>query len=126
MTTQTYVHYDPETFEFLGFYNLKRKDVPEPKALYKSDTFIDDIGQHTHFDPEKMEFYTPVDVQESQNVEQQRRWRDRELRDTDVYMLPDFPISPKDREAVTAYRQQLRDFTLSWKKPKKPNFLKKE
>ena len=33
------------------------------------------------------------------------------LKQSDVYMLPDFPISDEDRQKVIEYRQQLRDIT---------------
>ncbi len=41
---------------------------------------------------------------------QKRSERDTMLRSTDVYMLPDFPISDEERELYRQYRQYLRDF----------------
>lgn len=40
-----------------------------------------------------------------------KQLRDILLRSSDVYMLPDFPISQEERDEWIAYRQELRDFT---------------
>lgn len=37
--------------------------------------------------------------------------RDELLKDSDVYMIPDYPISDEDREKWRIYRQELRDLT---------------
>lgn len=63
-----------------------------------------------------------------------RQWRDKRLALTDVYVLPDFPITEEQRTAVMVYRQALRDLpnaiseadlenlkTLAW--PEKPDFM---
>ena len=58
-----------------------------------------------------------------------REDRDILLSKTDYLMLPDYPISDEDREAVAAYRQALRDISsqkgwpsnIEW--PKKPAIL---
>lgn len=55
--------------------------------------------------------------------------RDKLLKDTDKYLISDYPISPEDIEAVKAYRQALRDITeqsgfpknVQW--PVEPQFL---
>ena len=45
---------------------------------------------------------------QAQIEEQEREWRNRELARTDTLMiLPDYP----DKEALTTYRQALRDWT---------------
>ena len=44
-----------------------------------------------------------------QKAENKRSERDVMLRATDVYMLPDFPISDEERELYKQYRQYLRD-----------------
>lgn len=41
-----------------------------------------------------------------------RRKRDYLLSGTDYYILPDYPSTPDDVEAVKRYRQDLRDITL--------------
>jgi hypothetical protein len=38
-----------------------------------------------------------------------RQDRDNELRETDVYMLSDYPITPEKRQEMIEYRQWLRD-----------------
>lgn len=49
-----------------------------------------------------------------------REKRDNLLRQTDKYMLLDFPVSPEKREVYKSYRQQLRDIT---KQPNFPNIV---
>ena len=58
-----------------------------------------------------------------------RSQRDTKLSDTDYLIIPDYPISPEDLEAVKAYRQALRDIpeqsgfpkNVQW--PVEPQFL---
>ena len=58
-----------------------------------------------------------------------RSQRDAKLSATDYLVVPDYPISPEDLEAVKAYRQALRDITeqsglpknVQW--PVEPQFL---
>lgn len=38
-----------------------------------------------------------------------RQTRNEELRETDVYMLSDYPITPEKRQEMLEYRQWLRD-----------------
>lgn len=46
------------------------------------------------------------------------------LRETDKYMISDFPITPEQLEIVKQYRQELRDFTNNdYIMPNKPNFI---
>lgn len=40
-----------------------------------------------------------------------RQTRDGLLMETDKFMLPDYPLTEKQREDITKYRQQLRDIT---------------
>ena len=40
-----------------------------------------------------------------------RNVRDSLLQDTDVFMLPDYPISDSERNLYKAYRSYLRDYT---------------
>ena len=59
-----------------------------------------------------------------------RRERDKRISATDYILMPDYPISDDDREAVKAYRQALRDITkqdgfpidIVW--PEKPEVVK--
>ena len=39
--------------------------------------------------------------------------RNQALKDTAIYMLPDFPISDEQKELIKNYRQSLRDFPTS-------------
>ena len=46
------------------------------------------------------------------------------LKETDKYLLPDFPITPEQLELVKQYRQALRDFTNNdYIIPVKPDFI---
>jgi hypothetical protein len=50
--------------------------------------------------------------------------RDTILKDTDKYMLCDYPITPENLEIVKEYRQKLRDFTNNdYILPEKPSFI---
>lgn len=51
-------------------------------------------------------------------AEEKRNARDRLLQDSDIRMLPDFPISAEEKELWLLYRQYLRDIT---KDPAFPN-----
>ena len=51
--------------------------------------------------------------------------RNELLKDTDKYMLVDFPITPENLELIKQYRQALRDFTANdYIIPEKPDFIK--
>jgi len=39
-----------------------------------------------------------------------RQQRDEKLKETDKYMLPDYPITPEDLEKMKIYRQELRSY----------------
>ena len=47
---------------------------------------------------------------------EKRSVRDTYLKGTDKYVLPDFPITPEQKEKVLAYRKELRDL------PEQKNF----
>lgn len=51
-------------------------------------------------------------------AEEKRADRDRLLQDSDIRMLPDFPISAEEKELWLLYREYLRDIT---KDPAFPN-----
>lgn len=62
----------------------------------------------------------PVQDPEPDPVEQRearaRAIRNAYLQDTDVYMLPDFPVTPEERAVIAAYREYLRHLpdTAGW------------
>jgi hypothetical protein len=66
------------------------------------------------------------------NVEQLRQQRNNLLRQTDIYVLQDFPITPEQLIEVKAYRQFLRDYMAQFKDipttqptfPTIPSFIK--
>lgn len=49
----------------------------------------------------------PVEVMQKEV----RNVRDTLLQDTDVFMLPDYPITDTERELYKSYRSYLRDYT---------------
>lgn len=61
--------------------------------------------------------YEPKEPEEEM-AERKRADRDRLLQDSDIRMLPDFPISAEEKELWLLYRQYLRDIT---KEPAFPN-----
>lgn len=61
--------------------------------------------------------YEPQEPEEEM-AERKRADRDRLLQDSDIHMLPDFPISAEEKELWLLYRQYLRDIT---KDPAFPN-----
>lgn len=61
--------------------------------------------------------YEPQEPEEEM-AERKRADRDRLLQDSDIRMLPDFPISSEEKELWLLYRQYLRDIT---KDPAFPN-----
>jgi len=48
-----------------------------------------------------------------QQKEQVREVRNGYLQATDIYMIADFPITEEERNQYKAYRQYLRDYTIS-------------
>lgn len=53
--------------------------------------------------------YEPTDEELARQV---RDKRDRKLKETDWYMMPDYPADPETLEVVKNYRKALRDITL--------------
>lgn len=54
--------------------------------------------------------YAPAKLEE-ELAEEKRADRDRLLQDSDIRMLPDFPISAEEKELWLLYRQYLRNIT---------------
>ena len=53
-----------------------------------------------------------------------RQNRNQLLKDTDIYLIPDFPVTPENLILIKEYRQQLRDITINnFILPNKPNFI---
>lgn len=50
-------------------------------------------------------------------AKEKRENRDKFLQDSDVYMLPDFPITTEEKNLWLLYRQYLRDITKDEKFP---------
>ena len=73
--------------------------------------------------------YVPTDEELAERV---RSDRDEKLKETDFFVMPDYPSYPKDLEEVKTYRQALRDITkqsgfprnVTW--PEIPSVFKKD
>lgn len=73
--------------------------------------------------------YVPTDEELADRI---RRERDEKLKETDFFVMPDYPSDPKDLEEVKTYRQVLRDITkqsgfpkeVTW--PELPSVFKKD
>lgn len=116
-----YAAYDPETFKFIGFYNEDRKDLPENVIEVPRATFLTDKGQHTHINPD-IGYYTPPATEEEKR-QKRRLWRIGILRETDKFMLEDYPIDAQQRIELLAFRQALRDYPETGIRPTVPPFI---
>lgn len=113
-----YVSYNKDTFEFVGFYNDElHKVIPEPNSEIETTGHVERKGSHTHYNPATNVFYTPKEVSDKLEREQNISWRNSQLMQTDKYMISDYPISPVDKQTVIAYRQALRDYPETWIRP---------
>jgi len=115
-----YVAYNPSTFKFMGFFNEGRKDLPTTVAEVSRETFLEDKGQHTHYNPEIGSYYTPEEDVIARQIESDKIWRDYELRSSDLFMIEDYPITAQEKVEIKQYRQALRDFPQTRVKPTKP------
>jgi hypothetical protein len=53
-----------------------------------------------------------------------RNQRNQLLKDTDVYLVPDFPINSENLKLIKEYRQKLRDMTINnFIIPPQPDFI---
>ena len=53
-----------------------------------------------------------------------RQKRNQLLKDTDVYLVPNFPINPENLKLIKEYRQKLRDMTINnFIIPPQPDFI---
>jgi hypothetical protein len=73
--------------------------INENKPIITSYNSPDEVPEE--LDPNAKETY--------KNILRQKR--NQLLKDTDIYLIPDFPITPENLILIKQYRQQLRDFT---------------
>ncbi len=119
-----YVSFDPETNEFRGFFNEGRKDLPSTNIHeVNPETYMDDIGNHTHYDPITKIFYTPEADLEKRRIEDNTIWRNKTLQVSDIYMLEDFPITRIQRVELKKFRQDLRDYDRTGERIPVPEFI---
>jgi len=80
------------------------------EQIAELETFI------ANFDPATaIAWPAPLPAEEQERLT--RAERDRRLLATDYLLMPDYPISTADLEAVKAYRQQLRDLSTAQEWP---------
>lgn len=79
------------------------KDLTEGSSTHRQ-VQLPDLSLTVEEIPQKTE-----DDIKSEAAESVREKRDALISETDFLMMPDYPISDEDREAVKAYRQALRD-----------------
>lgn len=121
-----YVAYDPITYGFKGFYSEGRKDLPEFVDEIDRENFRTIKGKHTHYNPETKVFYTPEEDILANTLEAEKLWRDSTLRETDIFMLEDYPISAQEKVDIKRYRQDLREFPVTKVKPEMPDVVKEK
>jgi len=119
-----YVAYDKDTFKFIGFYDEGRADTPDTVDEVDSTTFLEDIGQDTHYNPETKTFYTPEADLLEREEEHNRSWRDYNLQSSDKYMLSDFRLTGKERAEMIQFRNDLRDYPITGVRPISPACFK--
>lgn len=122
------VHYDPDTGKVLGLYDPKWDgEVPEPFKEIPDELVENICGEsvHNHFDPISMTTSRKdLEERDAEWEAWRRSWRNKRLNSTDKYLtVPDFPITEEQRQELIEYRQALRDYPLTWEKPKVPSFL---
>jgi len=93
-------------------------EVPEFICNVDNDANISTAGVLSVLSPEEeqIQFSLEVELRAKQAFEQKanpiRTQRNKLLLESDMYLIPDFPISDLKREEWKVYRQQLRDVTL--------------
>lgn len=108
------------------------KPNDSPNTLNKYTELADWCNKNNAMIVDQGDYYEAVPVPEptvQELASMVRYQRDAKLSSTDYLVVPDYPISPEDLEAVKAYRQALRDITeqsgfpknVQW--PVEPQFL---
>lgn len=94
--------------KYYSLYEIRQKIFEDTKNAFGDWT--DDLKKQFGITEEE---YNPEDEwTDDQWATSVRRKRDYLLSGTDYYILPDYPSTPDDIEAVKRYRQDLRDITL--------------
>lgn len=125
------MYYNPITGQQLTYIDLKRRlnsslpvDIEEVGGWFLLHEEQPEVTQFQTLEPGPIELkegkyyktFIVKDVSEAQTeyiVEQRKQeiryLRNRRLQQTDYMIMPDYPISAKNLELVTQYRQALRD-----------------
>lgn len=112
-------------------YGVKTKNLSESSSDKYSE-LADWCNKNNAMIVDQGDYYEAVPVPEptvQELASMVRSQRDAKLSATDYLVIPDYPISPEDLEAVKVYRQALRDIpeqsgfpkNVQW--PVEPQFL---
>ena len=111
--------------EIVGYYtDLDHGDnFPEGAIEISQEAWQCSIEQnHTHY---RNGIFTrePTKWDREMRSIMEKNWRDKELKDTDKYTAPDFPIEAETRQQMNAYRQELRDYNyrIECERPTRPS-----
>lgn len=124
--------YKPLEEDFIiGKYGSKSPNT-SPNTLSKYSELAQWCNSNNAMIIDRGDYYEAVPVPEPTNEELAiivRSTRDAKLSETDYLVVPDYPISTEDLEAVKVYRQALRDipeqsgFPKNAQWPVEPQFL---
>lgn len=106
---------EPDTIRTVtpdGMLAVKKNTSEYTEARYKE--FSDWCFENQHEIIDRGDFYeavpfVPPEPSIKEKEKQVRAERDVLLEQSDVYLLPDYPITEEDKKKVLAYRQELRD-----------------
>ena len=85
------------------------KDIYPPEAAVwcnENNAYIEEVSENL------FEIKAVPEPTLEERSERVRNERDAKLKETDVYLLSDYPISETERTQVVQYRQQLRDLPM--------------
>lgn len=100
-------------------YNKKSKELSKANVKCLSDDVenieisqdvFEDFENYAWFDG-KLVYDKNFEYREDELAKRKRADRDRLLQDSDIRMLPDFPISAEEKELWLLYREYLRNIT---------------
>ncbi len=124
--------YKPLEEDFILEESGSKSPSNSPNTLSKYSELVQWCNSNNAMIVDRGDYYEAVPVPELTEEELARNvrgTRDAKLSATDYLVVPDYPISPEDLEAVKAYRQALRDIpeqsgfpkNVQW--PVEPQFL---
>ncbi len=90
----------------------------QPQILEYNYEISEDKSIQPELTPEFLEFINNT------NISNLRNQRNQLLIESDIYLLPDYPITHDNLIIIKEYRQKLRNFTLNdYIIPERPSFV---